>query len=115
MRGLVSAGAILGALALASCTPVATADEPLRKEFAEACFQLAAHRTTKPARRKPYCSCIYDSTMRGLSNEVRPFAQFYLLQQVGIDARSKNLIDTPEIGAMVKASHAIGAATRRCR
>jgi hypothetical protein len=105
----------LVASALGACRTEPVSDDPLRAEFTEACNGRAEYRSMTPVKRIAFCECGYDKTMAGLSGEEQQFARFYLLSQVGVDARTRNLIQKPNVQAMMKASNAIGEAVRRCR
>ncbi len=107
--------ALLGTLALTACMPAEPKDDPLRTEFVEACMGRIEYRAMQPDKRSAYCKCGYDRTLSGLSEEEKKFARFYLLEQVGVDAGSKQLITKPDMDAMLKASKAIGQAVRRCK
>jgi hypothetical protein len=108
--------ALLLSSALLACNPAEpVADDPYRIEFVAACEGRIEYRTMQAEERTAYCECGYDKTMAGLSDEEKPFARFYLLEQVGVDVQSRNLISEPNMQAMVKASEAIGKAVARCK
>ena len=99
---------------LASCKSASVADDPVRAEFVAACIGRVEYRSMETARRTAFCKCGYDRTMSGLSDNEKPYARFYLLSQVSVDVRERNLITRPDMQAMIKASKAIGGAVRQC-
>lgn len=105
---------LMATVALSACKPVADTNDPIRAEFIEACMGRIEYRSMKLEKRTAYCECGYDATMSGLSQEEKQFARFYLLEQVGVNAQSKKLIEKPDFDAMMKASKAIGNAAKRC-
>ena len=107
--------ALFLATPLASCKPASVADDSVRTEFVAACMARVEYRSMETIRRTAYCECGYDRTMSGLSDNEKPYAQFYLLSQVGIDVRKRKLISKPDMQAMIKASKAIGRAVAQCR
>lgn len=111
---LLKLGSVVLASALAACNPAAVSDDPTRAAFIAGCDGLRETRSMKPERRAAYCSCGYDQTMAGLTDEEKQFAQFYLLQQAGGYKGPTNFIEKGNMQAMMKASNAIGAARRRC-
>ena len=105
----------MAASALVGCNPSADKNDPIRVEFIKACEGLVEYRSMKPKKRTQFCECGYDQTMKDLSEEEKQVARFYLLSQVGVDTKSKNLVTQSGIQFMGTASKAIGDAVKRCR
>lgn len=61
-----------------------------------------------------YCACIFDTTMRGLSEDEKLVAAFYLLGQSGIDTRNRPEFRQIDPMAMMAGSEAVGRAVNRC-
>ena len=114
MRFVLLIAAMSAMSLLGACKPLVVKDDPFRTEFVEACEGRNEYRSMKPETRTAYCTCGYDETMSGLSDEEKQFARFYLLAQVGVDVQSRRLISHPNMEAMVEASNAISAAVERC-
>ena len=114
-KGIVWITAVLATSALLSCKPAEVNDDPFRAEFVEACIGRIEYQSMKLKKRSAYCECGYDKTISGLADEEKKFARFYLLGQVGVDVRSRKLIDKPDGQAMMAASKAIGEAVKRCK
>ena len=101
--------------ALAACKPAPAKHDPIRGKFLAACDGRIEYRSMKPQKRRVYCECVYERTIKGLSELEKQYAQFYLLEQVGVDAQSRQLIGKPDGQAMMKAAQALGKAAARCR
>ena len=111
MRYLISIPVFL---TLCACGP--SADDPIRREFVEACMQMKAYQSVQVDKRNTLCKCSYDAAIKGLSEDAQNAARFYLLEQAGAETASKNLISNPpNVNAMVEASTAIGKAVQQCR
>lgn len=115
MRFVLAITISAAAAALAACKPAPAKHDPIRGEFLTACEGRIEYRSMEPQERRTYCACGYDRTIKGLSELEKKYAQFYLLEQVGVDAQSRRLIDKPDGQAMMKAAQALGKAAARCR
>ncbi len=110
---------VCGAFAVA-CDAAAPAD-PLREAFLDACQVnpdqvRIEEQSNGRVTTESYCKCAYDKTMRGLSEQERSTAAFYLLVQVGVDERdAKRRLPAIDYSAMGAASAAIGRMTQQCR
>jgi hypothetical protein len=98
----------------AACNPAENENDPIRVEFISGCEGLRAYSSMKPDRRTSMCKCIYDTAMRGLSEQEKNGARFYLLEQAGIDAKSKNLVSISDLNVMGTAAKAVGDAVKQC-
>ena len=101
-------------IGLSGCSPSAQ-DDPYRKQFLDACNTMVEYQSMTADRRLAFCKCGYDKTMSQLTEEEKPVARFYLLEQAGLDAKSMDLISEPNVDAMLTASKAIGEAVKQCR
>lgn len=104
----------LSSLILTACGPEAETGDPIRVEFVEACDGLRAYNRMESNDRIKMCKCLYDTALQGLSEEEKNGARFYLLEQAGIDARSKSLVKKPDMKVMFAASKAVGNAVKKC-
>lgn len=114
MRFLSLFAALSATLILAACEQEAVKDDPVRAEFLPACEGMAAYGSMEPKKRTAHCACVYDKTMSGLSDEEKQVARFYLLEQAGLDAQSRNLVNESNLQAIGKAANSIGEAVKRC-
>ena len=108
---------LIGAIGLAACGAVNNApkqQDPYRAEMMAVCTQNQIERRAKPNRAEKYCACLYDETMKDLSEAERHVARFYLLGQSGIDTKNRNEFKTMDVTAIGTASAAIGAAVKAC-
>ena len=105
---------ILSSLFLTACGPEVETNDPVRVEFVDACDGLRAYNRMEANDRINMCKCLYDTALQGLSDEEKDGARFYLLEQSGIDARSRNLVKKPDMSVMLAASKAVGDAVKEC-
>ena len=65
-----------------------------------------------------YCACVYDQTLKGLTEDEAMTARFYLLGQSGIDVKNRReFVDrdiTVVADTMGIASRALGEAVKAC-
>lgn len=103
-------------LMLSACDPLSDNDDPLRAEIFEACMDMRAYQSVKAEKRANLCNCTYDTAIKGLSEDAQNAVRFYLLEQAGVEATSKDLVkNPPKMNVMVEASAAIGDAVKQCR
>ena len=105
---------LLAAPAISACDPEAPKNDPVRTKFIAGCDGLKPYQSMKPEKRIARCKCIYDKTLRGLTDEEKRYARFYLLVQAGLEAEARKLLSMPNMDAIVKSSNAIGAAVKQC-
>ena len=101
-------------MTVAACSSAENENDPIRIEFISACDGLGAYKSMKPDRRTSMCKCLYDTAMRGLSEKEKNGARFYLLEQSGIDAKSKNLLSISDLDVMGTAAKAVADAVKQC-
>lgn len=97
----------------------ASAEQPFQAEFQTACesnsndtpkgFTLTGELT-----REKYCKCIFKNAMRGLTDEEKKVAAFYLLGQSGVDLKNRREFKTIDPMAMGGGAQAVGKAVQRC-
>ncbi|WP_026942785.1 hypothetical protein [Hellea balneolensis] len=88
----------------------------MRTEFMEACQAKPEYlRKRRNGTIEKHCKCIFKEAMKGLSDEERIVAGFYLYgeQHEGFKKRLHNR--PPDLDAMVPAVKAIGRAAKKCR
>lgn len=93
--------------------------QPFEAEFLAACpsapnnfLPLAVRSGRLPA--EPYCACVFEETMRDLSEDEKLIAAMYLLKGVGIDLRNRSEFKIIEGSAIGEAGKALDRA-RACR
>ena len=91
-----------------------SANDPFRQEFVTACPNQPTYQRHTPKQMNRYCGCIYDKTMKGLSEAEQKVARFYLFGQSGIDMKSRAEYRDMDLSAMGTASAAIGHAVKSC-
>jgi len=108
----------LSMIGLAACG-TATAEQPFQAEFQAACenqsqsappgFTLTGEYT-----REKYCKCIFNTAMRGLTDDEKKVAAFYLLGQSGVKVDHRPEFKTMDPMAIGNGAAAVGRAAERC-
>jgi|GEM_PF-3268296 len=93
---------------------VSPSKDPAKAEMIAACIEYPSYKRRGPERAARYCSCVYDNTMRGLTEEEQLVARFYLLGQIGINTRERDEYKKMDISVIGTAANAIGEALKRC-
>lgn len=120
MRAMLTALIFCASLAACNNAPSASFEpEPYSAQFASAC--IAHPQRTREIRRddglkrvSQYCTCIFDKTMAGLTDDEKQAARFYLFAQVNIDVKSMAEFKSMNLSATGVASQAIGKAVAAC-
>ena len=106
---------------LAACSPgdetlASKTDNPMRAEFLEHCQDRPEYASRKGAGTlDKYCLCVFDKTMKGLSEEERIAAGFYLYGETSEGYLNRYPIDVQAAAtSMTAASQAIGKAVKSC-
>ena len=107
------------AMVLTACSPSdSTSNDPFRTEYLAACENQSFYKRKPVDKVQKYCRCVYDKTLRGLSDDEKMAARFYLMAQSGIDVQNREEFTSidPVVAAdsMVPASNAIGEAVKAC-
>jgi len=88
----------------------------MRTEFIDHCQNRPDHKAKKRAGTlEKYCSCIFKTTMRGLTQNEQLIAAFYLYGEKDDAFRQKIQTQTPNFDGMGTAAEAIEKAVKRCR
>ena len=105
---------IILTLLISACT-ANTADQDLhRQELVDACINSPSYKNRKPETASRHCACVYDKTMKGLTDAERLVARFYLSGQVGLNVKDREEFKSMDVGAMGKAAQRIGVAVQAC-
>ena len=110
---------IISFAGLISCAPSNTPTQnidPMRAEFMESC----AARPEYVSKRRDgtidrYCGCVFDRTMKGLTEEQRILAGFYLYGEQSEAFKSRYEMNPDSLQYMGVVSKAIGNAAKVCR
>lgn len=115
---LVLAG-LMGLAACGGANAPGASEDPLRTEFLAIC-QVSPDQVRIEAQSQgriktaDYCACVYDKTVRGLSDAEAKVAAFYLMSPVGASQADLQKFRDMDLTAMGAASEAIGKAAKRC-
>lgn len=92
-------------------------NDPMRAEFMEHCQDRPEYTSRKRAGTlDKYCLCIFDKTMKGLTEEERIVAGFYLYGETSEGYQKRYPFDVLEAAnSMMTASKAINKAVKSCR
>lgn len=109
---------VTGSLISACSAASNSSNDPYRVEYLAACESRPNMKSKDVDKVKKYCRCIYDKTMKGLSDEEIMTARFYLMGQSGIDVEAREDFTSRDItivaNTMMPASNAIGDAVKAC-
>ncbi len=116
---LIALAGLVGLAACGGANGPGAPDDPLRTEFLALCqgspdqvrIETQSQGRVKTA---DYCACVYDDTVRGLSDAEAKVAAFYLMSQVGASQADLQKFRDMDLNGMVAASEAIGKAAKRC-
>ena len=124
MRVVISVGLICGFVLLGACgreEPVQHAyDQPFQAEIIDACMAYPQHaaftkRNEGKKTAEPYCQCIYETAMEGLSEDEQKIAAFYILAQMGVDVDKRTDLHTENFDAIGAGASAVGKAADSCQ
>lgn len=76
-------------LVLTACAPAEKSPNPMRTEFMKSCPQQKPYVNRDTDRVTRYCRCIYDKYTKGLQEDEKLIAQFYLMSQFGVDVQAR--------------------------
>lgn len=94
--------------------PVSKTSDPYRAEFMTACQNKPEYKSRDAAKVKKNCSCIFDQTMKDLTEAEKLTATFYLYAQSGIKVQDREDFKNMAGNTMAAASAAVGKAVRTC-
>ena len=111
--GLFALG-VMTACSPSSERPNAPSNDPYRAEAMTACPMQRSYVNRDPDRVRKYCACVYDQTMKSLTEPEKMTARFYLLNQMGVDTRTREAFKTLDLTTAGTSSAAIGRAVKKC-
>ena len=102
---------------LTACSSGDRVNDPMRAEFLEHCQTRPEYKARKRAGTlDKYCLCVFDKTMKDLTEEERIVAGFYLYGESSDDYLNRYPIEVNKAGnIMATASQAIDKAVKSCR
>jgi len=113
----VLAGGMLHGCSASEDKPLSLSENPMRTEFLEHCQARPEYNSRKRAGTlDKYCRCIFDKTMKMLTEKERIAAGFYLYGETSEGYMDRYQVDIQDaVDGMMPASQAIGEAVKSCR